>query len=256
MDADQETLEFHSKKSLMEKQASHDVDEFGRLIRKGVSGSDSDESQYSEKRIKRGRSRSRSRSLSRSPQGGRRKRRSRSLRRRDTRSHSHSWSPKRGRSKSPPSFRTNMSARRGRDQLPECLNFNRGRCFRGASCRFLHRDFRLQPYMPRRYQDPRKPRYLDSSDDASLSSISRNDGAGTAELQVEKSNKLIEARDYEKHVYKEQYDTRIGTAFLKLSDGKDELAPTSETKDAANQVSQEMNSSRELEPPVEPILLS
>ncbi|KAI0525181.1 hypothetical protein KFK09_004573 [Dendrobium nobile] len=254
MDADQETLEFHSKESLMEKQASHDVDEFGRLIRKGVSGSDSDESQYSKKHIKRGRSRSRS--LSRSPQGGRRKRRSRSLRRRDTRSHSHSWSPKRGRSKSPPSFRTNMSARRGRDQLPECLNFNRGRCFRGASCRFLHRDFRLQPYMPRRYQDPRKHRYLDSSDDASLLSISRNDNAGTPELQAEKSNKLIEARDYEKHVYKEQYDTGIGTAVLKLSDGKDELAPTSETEDAANQVSQEMNGSRELEPPVERILLS
>ncbi|KAJ6834937.1 uncharacterized protein M6B38_123110 [Iris pallida] len=113
--------------------AKVDVDEFGRLVREGASDSDSDEILSNERRVKRGRSRS--------PQETRWRRRSRSPRR-DKRSRSQSWSPQRNRSKSPPgSRRTNVFAKRDRDQPPECFNFNKGRCFRGASCRFLHRDF-------------------------------------------------------------------------------------------------------------------
>ncbi|XP_011623975.1 uncharacterized protein LOC18435787 isoform X1 [Amborella trichopoda] len=112
------------------------VDEFGRLVREGASDSESDG--LSNRRGKRGRSRSRSRS--RSPQENWRRRRSRSpRRRRDKRSRSHSWSPKRqrSRSKSPAAFRR-MGDISGEKPRKECFNFLRGRCFRGASCKFLH----------------------------------------------------------------------------------------------------------------------
>ncbi|KAL8244152.1 hypothetical protein R6Q59_010410 [Mikania micrantha] len=109
------------------------VDEFGRVVKKG--GSDSDSDDYSTRRhIKRGRSRSRSRSpykrrRSRSPYGRRRS----PQRRREKRSPSRSWSPKkRGRSRSPYN-------RRNRSHLQEiCNDFRRGRCLRGATCRYSH----------------------------------------------------------------------------------------------------------------------
>ncbi|KAF3773901.1 Zinc finger CCCH domain-containing protein 55 [Nymphaea thermarum] len=121
------------------------VDEFGRLIREGMSDSESDgEGPYSGRQ---GRRRRRSHSRSRSPKEGRWRRRSRSpRRRRDKRSRSRSWSPKkqRNRSKSPSARRVgNLGGEktwRDRGQAPVCFNFIRGRCFRGASCRFLHRD--------------------------------------------------------------------------------------------------------------------
>ncbi|XP_010258014.1 PREDICTED: serine/arginine repetitive matrix protein 2-like [Nelumbo nucifera] len=118
------------------------VDEFGRLVREGASDSDSDGSRYDGRR-KRGRSRSRSRS----PPGRRRRRRSRSpWRRREKRSRSRSWSPKKQRSRSrSPAFRRmtefgGEKMRRDRGQVPECFDFLRGRCYRGASCRYLHHD--------------------------------------------------------------------------------------------------------------------
>ncbi|XP_076903771.1 uncharacterized protein LOC143558915 [Bidens hawaiensis] len=109
------------------------TDEFGRVLKRG--GSDSDSDDYSaRRRVKRGRSRSRSRSpyerrRSRSPYGRWR----RSPRRRDKRSPSRSWSPrKRDRSRSPYS-------RRNTNQSQEiCHDFRRGRCFRGATCRYSH----------------------------------------------------------------------------------------------------------------------
>ncbi|XP_020572890.1 uncharacterized protein LOC110019536 [Phalaenopsis equestris] len=253
INADQENVELNSKESLMEKQAFDDVDEFGRLIRKDVSPSDSDESQYGKRRGKKGRNWSRS--MSRSPQGSRMRRRSRSPRRRDKRSRSRSWSPKRGRSRSPPLFRPNMSARHGRDLLHECLDFNRGKCFRGASCRYLHRDFRQHPNMQRRYPDPRKPRYHNTSDDAFLPRIGRRDNICAADLHPLKSEIFVDGMDYEKQVYEGQYDARTDTVFHNFSDEKDKVVPTSETEDTINQASQEAIS-RELEPPVEHILAS
>ncbi|CAN6477158.1 unnamed protein product [Victoria cruziana] len=120
------------------------VDEFGRLIREGMSDSESDgEGRYSGWRGRRRRSHSRSRS----PKEARWRRRSRSPRkRRDKRSCSRSWSPmkQRNRSKSPSERRGgNIGGERmwrDRSQAPVCFNFIRGRCFRGASCRFLHRN--------------------------------------------------------------------------------------------------------------------
>ncbi|KAJ6827811.1 uncharacterized protein M6B38_365130 [Iris pallida] len=156
-----------------------DVDEFGRLVRKGASDSDSDEIRSNERGVKRGRSRSRS------PQGSRWRRRSGSPRRREKRSRSRSWSPQRNRSKSPPgSRRTNVFARRGRDQPPECFNFNKGRCFRGASCRFLHRDFTWHMGRQQQYKDfPRDSgKYVGHDGGA----FSESKGNATVEMDVER----------------------------------------------------------------------
>ncbi|CAI9111732.1 OLC1v1012026C1 [Oldenlandia corymbosa var. corymbosa] len=108
------------------------VDEFGRLIREGDSDSDRDGSpRYS--RRKRSRSRSRSRSQDR--------RRRRSPRRRnERRGRSRSFSPRRrrSRSKSPPSRHGGETTRR--DRRPECFDFLKGKCYRGASCRYSHHE--------------------------------------------------------------------------------------------------------------------
>lgn len=116
------------------------IDEFGRLVKEGASDSDSDDSRYARKRGKRGRSRSRSRSPP-----DRRRRRS-PLRRKERRSRSRSWSPKKRRSRSKsPAFRRlgeygGDKMKRDKGQMPTCFDFVRGRCYRGASCRYLHQD--------------------------------------------------------------------------------------------------------------------
>ncbi|KAF5186166.1 Zinc finger ccch domain-containing protein [Thalictrum thalictroides] len=120
--------------------AARKVDEFGRIVREGVNDSDSDAEHYKERRYRRGRSRS---------PLDRRRRRSRSPRRRYERRHrSRSWSPRKRRSvsksRSPSAFRNTRDLsgdkmRRDRDQKPECIDFSKGRCRRGASCRFPHR---------------------------------------------------------------------------------------------------------------------
>ncbi|OMO62939.1 hypothetical protein CCACVL1_22566, partial [Corchorus capsularis] len=88
------------------------------------------------------RSRSRSprnrRSRSRSP----RNRRSRSRSPRNRRSRSRSPRNRRSRSRSP-SFRRagafrSENKRQLKGKMPECFDFRRGRCYRGASCRYLH----------------------------------------------------------------------------------------------------------------------
>ncbi|XP_010939191.1 uncharacterized protein [Elaeis guineensis] len=159
------------------------VDEFGRLVREGISDSDSDGIHYNERHGKRVRSWSRSRS----PQQSRWRQRSRSPRRRDKRSRSRSWSPRR-RSKSPQAYRrTTLFARADRDQPPECFNFIRGRCFRGASCRFLHRDVR--------YHRRRQPHCKDFAqgsdnydvhDDALVSENSYHAKSSVRNMDVEK----------------------------------------------------------------------
>ncbi|KAK9267020.1 hypothetical protein L1049_025289 [Liquidambar formosana] len=116
------------------------VDEFGRLVREGASDSDSGHSHYTRRRGKRGRS------WSRSPSPHDRRRRRSPWRRKEKRSRSRSWSPKKRRSRSKsPVFRRvgefgGERMRRDKGQTPDCLDFLRGRCQRGASCRFLHRD--------------------------------------------------------------------------------------------------------------------
>ncbi|KAL8150626.1 hypothetical protein V2J09_020434, partial [Rumex salicifolius] len=129
--------------------ASVKVDEFGRLIREGASETDSDDSSHYRRRGRRGSRRS----SSRSPP----KRRRRSpWRRKERRSLSRSWSPKRRRSRSRSPIRrpidsSNQKNARGRHQTGECFNFLKGRCFRGASCKYLHSD-------PDKYGDSRQYR--------------------------------------------------------------------------------------------------
>lgn len=140
VDAEHASKKFHKEKGTQQTSPILNVDEFGRLIREGVSDSDSDGAYYSQRVGKRGRSRS--------PHESRRRRRSRSpWRRRDRRSRSRSWSPKKQktRSKSPAFRRTSeFSSEKmrwdNRGQPQECFDFLKGKCYRGASCRYLHHD--------------------------------------------------------------------------------------------------------------------
>ncbi|KAL9249216.1 Zinc finger CCCH domain-containing protein [Drosera capensis] len=115
------------------------VDEFGRLVREDISESESDDSDRSRRHSRIHRSRSRSESP---PY---RTRRRTPLRRETRRSRSRSWSPRkrRMRSRSPSRHGTVVEAdwqRRGGAKIGECFNFLKGRCYRGASCRYLHQD--------------------------------------------------------------------------------------------------------------------
>ncbi|RDX82474.1 Zinc finger CCCH domain-containing protein 55, partial [Mucuna pruriens] len=118
------------------------VDEFGRHLREGVTDSDSDDSRYH--RTRRPNKRDRSWSRSRSPPDRRSRRNRRSPRRRkDKRNRSRSWSPRhrRSRSRSPIIKRSGdfrgENVRRDKDQ---CLDFLRGKCYRGASCKYIHHE--------------------------------------------------------------------------------------------------------------------
>ncbi|KAJ4831847.1 hypothetical protein Tsubulata_017513 [Turnera subulata] len=113
------------------------IDRFGRLVREGASDSDSDDSLNSRRRRRRGKSRSRSRS----PVDRRRRSPRRSPRRRRRRSRSRSWSPRHRRSRSrSPSFKHSGESVSSTTRRDKCFNFLRGRCHRGASCRYLHHD--------------------------------------------------------------------------------------------------------------------
>ncbi|KAM3307930.1 putative protein isoform X2 [Capsicum chacoense] len=127
------------RKDAKDKSPTRKVDEFGRLVREGVSDSDSDDSRrYKRRHGKRGRSRSRSRS----PYD--RRRRNSPRKRKDRRDRSRSISPKRYRSRSKSPSRHGSTSggdkiRRDRDGYPQqCFNFLRGRCYHGASCRYFH----------------------------------------------------------------------------------------------------------------------
>ncbi|KAK7304230.1 hypothetical protein RJT34_15361 [Clitoria ternatea] len=118
------------------------VDEFGRHLKEGLTDSDSDDSHY--RHTRRLNKRDRSWSRSRSPPDKRSRRRRRSPhRRRDKRNRSRSWSPRhrRSRSRSPILRRSGdfrgENAKRDRGQ---CLDFSRGKCYRGASCKYLHHE--------------------------------------------------------------------------------------------------------------------
>ncbi|CAN4100368.1 unnamed protein product [Withania somnifera] len=127
------------KEEAKDKSPTRKVDEFGRLVREGVSNSDSDDSpRYMRRHGKRGRSRSRSRS----PYDRRRRKSPR--KRKDRRDRSRSISPKRryrSRSRSPSRHGSTSGGdkmRRDRDYPQQCFNFLKGKCYRGASCRYFH----------------------------------------------------------------------------------------------------------------------
>lgn len=124
------------------------VDKFGRLIREGVSVSDSETSdspRYTRRQARRARKRSRSQSRSHSPHDRRRRRSPRSPQRKERRGRSRSWSPKRrSRSRSPVMRRdiefSGDKQRREKGQVNVCFNFRRGKCYRGTSCRYSHHE--------------------------------------------------------------------------------------------------------------------
>ncbi|XP_078430165.1 uncharacterized protein LOC144702139 [Wolffia australiana] len=108
------------------------VDEFGRRVKDDASSSGSEET-YHERRYVR-----RDRSWSRSQSPPERRQRTQSPRwQRERRSRSPSWSP-RGHSRT---WDLQRRGGPGRGQPPPpCFHFLRGRCFRGASCRYSHHD--------------------------------------------------------------------------------------------------------------------
>ncbi|KAE9597917.1 putative transcription factor C3H family [Lupinus albus] len=118
------------------------VDEFGRYLREAPADSDSDNSRRCQTdRLNR---RDRSRSHSRSPPHRRSRRRRRSphgIRGRISRSRSQSPRRRRSRSKSPIIRRLGefggVSVKRDKSH---CFDFSRGRCYRGASCRYIHHE--------------------------------------------------------------------------------------------------------------------
>ncbi|KAI9117291.1 hypothetical protein K1719_011457 [Acacia pycnantha] len=118
------------------------VDKFGRVAREDPTDSDSDDSRNHRTRRRNKRDRSWSRSLSPLERSGRRRKRS-PWRRKDKRSRSRSWSPRnrRSRSRSPILRRSGEfnSENKKRDK-GKCFDFLRGKCYRGASCRYLHHE--------------------------------------------------------------------------------------------------------------------
>lgn len=126
------------RENAKDKSPARKVDEFGRLVREGVSDSDSDDSRrYKRRHGKRGRSRSRSRS----PYDRRRRKSPR--KRKDRRDRSRSISPKRYRSRSKSPSRHGSTSggdkmRRDRGYPQQCFNFLKGKCYHGASCRYFH----------------------------------------------------------------------------------------------------------------------
>ncbi|XP_020548539.1 zinc finger CCCH domain-containing protein 55 isoform X2 [Sesamum indicum] len=139
-----EGASFH-KADMKNDSAKVNVDEFGRLVREGVSDSDtSDSPRYRRRHAKRARKRSRSQSRSRSPPGRRRRRSPWKRKERRDRSRSLSPNRRRSRSRSPVLRRdrdvTGDKLRWDKGQLPECFDFLRGKCYRGATCRYSHHD--------------------------------------------------------------------------------------------------------------------
>eukprot|EP01018_Ginkgo_biloba_P019238 Gb_26302 [translate_table: standard] len=145
------SMEPHNVKSDMESQWKPDekpvkVDKLERIIRKGNSDSESDGDVNTAKVAKMGPSRGRSPSPGYNRWGKRSY--SRSPRRKGRWSRSHSRSPKRHRSRSRTpvhDFRHGVDSRgdrvsRGKGTAPACNAFARGRCYRGASCRFFHQE--------------------------------------------------------------------------------------------------------------------
>ncbi|KAF7806275.1 Zinc finger CCCH domain-containing protein 55 isoform A [Senna tora] len=118
------------------------VDKFGRLAREGPTDSDSDDSRnrYSRRRNRRDRSWSRSRSPI--ERNSRRRRRS-PRRRKERRNWSHSRSPRnrRSRSRSPILRRSGeFNGENVKRDKGQCFDFLRGKCYRGAYCRYVHHE--------------------------------------------------------------------------------------------------------------------
>ncbi|KAJ0967785.1 hypothetical protein J5N97_024702 [Dioscorea zingiberensis] len=168
-----------------------EVDEFGRLARKGESDTDSDGEQYRKICGKRGRGQRRSRS----PQENRWRQKSCSPRR-DNRKRSQEifirgnncWIH-RSRNKSPSIRQSGAAFRLEKAQPPECFNYIRGRCFRGASCRFLHSDFVPNRSRQREFEDiSQEPGNFNVLNDGSYSESSKQTKISLTGSDADKCN--------------------------------------------------------------------
>ncbi|KAI4303756.1 hypothetical protein MLD38_039352 [Melastoma candidum] len=156
----------NSKDKGDEKSSAMKVDEFGRLVREGVSDSESDDTSYQGRPRRRVRSRSRSQSSSCSNSWSMsptdKRRRHVPERRLHKRSRSRSWSPRirRNRRRSP--FLRRGNVRQDKFRIKVCFNFRRGKCNWGAACRYSHHDVELgrlrhqrrRPYSPEMSRSP------------------------------------------------------------------------------------------------------
>lgn len=229
------------------------VDEFGRLPRAGASDSDSDDLHYTRRRGKRGRSWSRSRS----PHD--RRRRS-PLRRREKRSRSRSWSPKKRRSRSKsPLYRRGGEAgvdrsRRDRGQLPDCFDFLRGKCFRGASCRYFHDSDKVDG--SRRHKS--KQQYQDVSPrlKSSEKSVHQHDEINRQDMHLYQDapgSSVGATKDV--HVYQQAISVTTGTSDRRLPSekgGESSVADVAEYEIAQGLTTQEQETRGIQEEPVEP----
>lgn len=83
-----------------------------------------------------------------------------------------SWSPRRrrSRSRSPVSRHVkefgNDGMKRNKSRMPECFDFLKGRCYRGASCRYWHHEAEMErsKRQRRRAQTPEMPLHSNKSD--------------------------------------------------------------------------------------------
>ncbi|XP_027359624.1 uncharacterized protein LOC113868341 isoform X2 [Abrus precatorius] len=120
------------------------VDEFGRHLRECLTDSDSDDSRNLQTRKINKRDRSWGHSQSPPDRRGRRRRRRRSpWRRKDKRNRSRSWSPRQHRSRSRSPILRLSGDFRGENvkrDKGQCMNFFRGKCYRGASCKYAHHE--------------------------------------------------------------------------------------------------------------------
>lgn len=168
------------------------VDEFGRLVKEGGSDSESDDAYHTRRRGKRDRSHSRSPS-------DRRKRRS-PRRRKDRRSRSRSWSPRRRRSRSRSPYRTGgdfggEKPRRDKLKSRQCFDFLKGRCYRGASCHYMHHELD---------RSDSSRRYKNKEDHLEGISSSRNPDfrGGTVTSRLRLENNEVKGEKMDSHLEK------------------------------------------------------
>lgn len=194
-----------SKKIAKSFSSTSKVDKFGRLIKEGASDSESDGSpHYSRRQGKRGRNRSRSQS----PHDTRRRRSP--WRGREKRGRSRSLSPKRrwSRSRSPLFRHGEDKMRRDKSHRSECFDFIRGKCYRGAFCRYLHCEGRSDrsrsDKRKEQFQDlPYKSRTYDLHEKTEIPHKKLSQEHDGGRIQQLKPQKVIANTDGKKHMNEE-----------------------------------------------------
>lgn len=123
-----------------------------------------------------------------------------------------SWSPKkRGRSRSPLRRGGEFGgekARRDKGHLPDCFDFRRGKCYRGASCRYLHHDSdksdgtRHYKSKQQQYQERPSPssKHSEKLTDQLVTPDQDGKTLATIAVESERAQEVTEALDIEKEL--------------------------------------------------------